>query len=191
MNDKKITSANDFQYEKNEFRVLIKNYLGSDSIVTIPSVIDELPVTEIAASAFDSCEDLITIEFPNSLLKIGDNAFSNCTSLEEIKLPDSLAEIGSGAFSYCENLLKVKLSKSLVKIGDNAFEGCDSLTSIRFPESLQFIGSGVLSDCYSLANVYIPKSLKHVTGMENLVEEIREENEECRIRYLTTKSNLT
>ena len=62
---------------------------------------------EIRKSAFANCEALKDIVFPDDgFLAIGDYAFYNC-GMEEIYIPDCVAEIGKGAFNG-PNLIKIK-----------------------------------------------------------------------------------
>ena len=62
---------------------------GSES-ATIPdyaeSIGGNIPVTSIAASAFEGCSSLKTVEIPSSITTIGSDAFKGCTSLEKFKI---------------------------------------------------------------------------------------------------------
>ncbi len=50
---------------------------------------------------------LITLDLPNSLIRIANNAFYDCISLTTINWPDSLTSIGSHAFEDCSSLTAV------------------------------------------------------------------------------------
>ena len=52
----------------------------------------------IAANAFRDCTELTAVEFPNSVVYIGDVAFNGCTALSEISIPDNVLEIGYDCF---------------------------------------------------------------------------------------------
>ena len=65
-------------------------------------------LTEIGASAFKDCKNLILenpkgvgSSFGTGIEKIGDNAFSGCVSLDEVVFPSSLISIGRSAFANC------------------------------------------------------------------------------------------
>ena len=51
----------------------------------------------IADGAFRDCTELTAVEFPNSVVYIG-NAFNGCTALSEISIPDNVLEIGYDCF---------------------------------------------------------------------------------------------
>lgn len=57
-----------------------------------------LPVTAIAANAFDGQEELESITIPESITSIGEKAFQGCSSLTTIDLPDSLRYLSHDAF---------------------------------------------------------------------------------------------
>ena len=64
---------------------------------------------EIGESAFEGCENLTYLMFPPNLKIIGRRAFYACVSLGEVFIPESVTEIGEEAFSkfgliYCETL---------------------------------------------------------------------------------------
>lgn len=55
-------------------------------------------VISITNFAFESCDNLTSIEFPNSVTSIGNFAFSCCTNLTSVIIPNSVTSIGHGAF---------------------------------------------------------------------------------------------
>ena len=63
-------------------------------------------ITVIGESAFSLCDELVTVELPDSITKIDVGAFSACENLKEFKVPDSVKEIGECAFGLCVNLEK-------------------------------------------------------------------------------------
>jgi hypothetical protein len=66
----------DFTYTSSNGTITIIKYTGSDSAVTIPSIINTLPVTGIGPTAFSSCDSLTYITVPASVTSIDDWAFS-------------------------------------------------------------------------------------------------------------------
>ena len=97
-------------------------------------------VTSIGANAFDSCDNLESIEIPDGVTSIGEGAFSGCSSLESIEIPDGVTSIGEGAFMDCSSLESIEIPDSVTSIGANAFNGCSSLKSITIPNSVTSIG---------------------------------------------------
>jgi hypothetical protein len=76
--------------------ITITGYTGSDSIVTIPAAINNIPVTVI-----------------------GDEVFRR-SNVAEVSLPDTIVSIGYGAF-YWSNLRKINIPKNLTEIEYGAF----------------------------------------------------------------------
>lgn len=60
--------------------------------IEIPAEFNDLPVREIAASAFEGT-DIISVVIPNSIRKIGDLAFNNCSSLVSVTFEDSSTRV--------------------------------------------------------------------------------------------------
>ncbi len=101
--------------------------------VTIPAVIEGLPVTGIGDGAFEYCVKLTGITLPDSITSVGDHAFERCFNLKTVKLSDALAYLGKHAFCGCEKLQgNLILTSNVSEIGQYAFYGCDSLTSAEY-----------------------------------------------------------
>ena len=96
----------DFSWETvdNGTSVKITSYHGSDTIVTIPDVIDGKPVTVVGEYAFLWCTEITSIVIPDSVLIIDEYAFYGCNGLTTIDIPGSVVEIGNGAFYWCVGL---------------------------------------------------------------------------------------
>lgn len=122
--------SGDYEYEyADDNTVIITDYSGSDSNLTIPSTLDGDTVT---------C--------------IGESAFWGTDSLKAVKIPDTVTSIGKYAFQECTKLRKVTLGKSVERIETYAFEYCTALSDITFPDSLISIGSLAFSDTKWLKN---------------------------------------
>ena len=65
----------------------VSGYSGAETEVYIPTTHYGIPVTAIAASAFQNCADLVSVEVPNSVESIGSSAFKGCSSLTNMVLP--------------------------------------------------------------------------------------------------------
>ena len=103
--------------------------------IEIPAIIKvkgvTYPVTEIAASAFDGCQDVTSVIIPDAVTKIGNYAFQNCKSLESIEISSKLEEIGFYAFYQCSALRNVTLPATLQTISDRAFGECTGLETFE------------------------------------------------------------
>ena len=110
--------------------------------VTIPGT-----VREIGESAFEGCEDLMSVVMSNGVAKIDDYAFYNCSSLESVTLPYGLTSIGKYAFAYCYELAAVTVPEGVTNVGIRVFYYCDGLTSVALPRSLASIGDEAFAFC--------------------------------------------
>ena len=110
--------------------------------VNIPSVVyggvlgTSYKVTEIADSAFLSCDNLTNIEIPNGVTTIGNYAFWGCRGLTSITIPDSVTSIGRYAFSNCNRLISADIPNSITSIGYCAFDSCISLKYNEYDNAL-------------------------------------------------------
>lgn len=158
-------------------------YEFRDSMATILTGVT-LPasVKTIEYSAFEGCENLVTINLPEGLTYIGEYAFSCCYSLTDVLIPTRVKYIGwhafaetsigsivvpagvdelsDGVFAYCTNLTSVTLPASLEYVGEDAFCCCSALASIVLPSGVEEIDYGAFRACESLASITMPSSLK-------------------------------
>lgn len=86
-------------------------------------------------------EELVNIEIPNGVERIGDYCFYNCNKLETVKLPETLITIGNRSFSGCDALKEILLASGLESIGSYAFYQCQSLSNIDIPNTVKSISS--------------------------------------------------
>ncbi len=133
----------------------IIGYTGPGGDVTIPSMINGLPVTSIGHQVFRYRSSLTSVTIPDSVTSIGDDAFVGCTSLTSVTIPNSVTNIGDGAFGGCTSLTSVTIPDSVTSIGYWAFDSCTSLTSVTIPDSVTNIGDGAFWGCYSLTSIKV------------------------------------
>jgi len=109
----------------------IAAYSGPPWVVTIPTNINGLTVTDI-----------------------GTDAFYDATNLASVTIPGGVTSMGDGVFLECAYLTNATISNGVTTIGNYAFYGCASLASVTIPESVTSIGMDAFYDCASLASVY-------------------------------------
>lgn len=132
--------------------------------VTIPSQVSGVPVTAIGISAFDACEGITRVYFPEALTSIGEKAFYQCQALTSADIPDSVETIGYSAFADCNKLASVKLPASLTVLESSVFMMCRKLTSVKIPDNVTKIEDYALLGCLELEEIRIPSSV-HSVGM--------------------------
>lgn len=85
----------------------IVDYLGGNTILTIPTEIEGYQVTAIGDSAFLGKANLQTITIPDTVTRIGQSAFAFCGNLRTVDVPASVIAIGMSAFSPCPSLSNI------------------------------------------------------------------------------------
>ena len=140
--EEELAVKKDYKYSKTKNGVVITKYRGSDLEVSIPEIIDGLPVTQIGESAFVCGKD-------------------NPVPLTKVTIPASVTSIGKNAF-YCPRLTEVVFApgSKLESIGERAFFNC-SIKTITLPDSLKIIGDGAFYG-HSLEIVRIPADVEHI-----------------------------
>ena len=81
--------------------------------VVIPNTVTEICYDHSYYGTFAGDTNLISVNIPNSVTKIGERAFSGCKSLTSITIPNSVTYIGTEAFSYCDGLTSVTIGNSI------------------------------------------------------------------------------
>ena len=152
--------------------------------ITIPTELDDIPVTGIGNYAFYHLSALTNVTIPQGITSIGDAAFSYCDGLisatiEEgvpigtnmfnacgnlatVKLPESLTTIATGSFTYCPALNHVTIPDNVTTIGTSAFSLCNGLSDITLGRGLTTIGDFAFKNCDSLETIQLPSNLKKI-----------------------------
>lgn len=133
----------DFSYRISEDQTcILTKYTGREMNVIIPAQMDGYEVKAIGDKAFEGCQEMISVEIPDSVASIGKKAFCACPKLESVVIPDSVMEMRDHAFASCENLTSVKLSESITKLEDCVFWECGKLSEIHIPDRVKEICYG-------------------------------------------------
>ncbi len=151
----------DFNYILNasggENTVTLTNYLGTSTILNVPSsifinnvehrvttlgryfgnaLITEVKfaennyVTALESYSFAACSSLKKIHMPANITTIGDYSFYNCSSLIDIILPNNLNTIQPYVFAYCTSLKELAITPQVITVGNFSFIGCSSLNRV-------------------------------------------------------------
>ena len=135
---------------------------STDTVVVIPDAIEDVPVTQIAASAFNGKNKLTEVIIPDSVEIISNAAFINCTSLKVAIIPDSVKLIGDSAFQGCTALEYVVIGDGVKSIGNLAFKNCTALSKLDLGNGVEVINNGAFYGCEALAKVYVPASVNTI-----------------------------
>lgn len=131
----------------------IKGTLPTENITIMPGT------KYICTYAFNACDKLKSIKFPESVVSIGFYAFYGCSYLQNISMNDNISFIGEFAFNRCYSLNGVILPNSLTHLSDNTFPNCTNLSYVTIPNGLKTIGNNVFENCTNLRSLTIPNSV--------------------------------
>lgn len=82
----------------------ITGFDGNPSFLTIPEMVDELPVQSIGKSAFAGRPDLQEVILPKGIRILCRNAFYNCPKLRHLCLFDGIEDYYDGVIRQCSSL---------------------------------------------------------------------------------------
>ncbi len=158
----------------------VHEYLGKDTVVTIPDGIEVLADNLFSTSDYDSNsanKNIVKIVLPESLKHIGNCTFRGCSALKEINIPNGVKKIDAGAFYDCTSLVKIEIPES-TQVFNQAFNNCTGLADengfiiinnflfqyigsaneVVVPENVKLIGSGAFSKL-RIKKITLPKGL--------------------------------
>lgn len=132
---------------------------GVENVISLGTITEIQGAEGNSVGTFAMCENLRTVNLPETIENIGNYAFSSCTNLESINLPDSITTFGNYVFMLCPNLVIDLTGKLLnvTSIGNYAFNngGVSGILNLPKLESLgfySFSGSGI-TGIESLGNI--------------------------------------
>ena len=83
----------------------------------------------IARCCFEQCGKITEVEFPDSLLFIGEMNFLNCYALEKLELPPNIKRLGMHTFTGCL-FEEIYIHENIEYLHSEAFANCPSVNSI-------------------------------------------------------------
>ncbi len=139
----------------------VGNYLGAATELTIPNQVNGCTVTKIADQAFRNCTTLTSINFPDSVMRIGWYAFDGCSNL--LQSENGIFYVNKWAIGrdYNSDSANFTLREDTVGIVDYAFEGCGKTGDLKIPNGVKFIGEGAFYRS-SFSNIFIPRSVTFI-----------------------------
>lgn len=116
--------------------------------------------TTIPDKTFSGVTQLVGVNIPSVVNKIGDGAFRE-TSLTEVTIPSGVS-LASYAFTRIPTLTAVTLGEGLSFSGGMECFSRTPITSITFPQSISAAPSHVLYNCSALTNVVFNGTLERL-----------------------------
>ncbi len=114
--------------------------LDTSKKVVMPSYYNGLPVTQIRAGAFKSCNYSGGLQLPSNLTSIAESTFSGSTVAGTLVIPGSVKTIGTFAF----NRLQVDtliLEEGVTTLESASFGSLRGRPAVTIPSTVSFIGS--------------------------------------------------
>lgn len=165
---------NDSSYivPENTYSIASDAFLGNKYL---QSVVLPEGLEYIGVCAFQYCEKLADVNFPDSISEISCNVLSGTayyenadnwengilycgkclidvnTEIEEAAIREDTKVIASGAFSCCKNISEISIPDSVIKIPSGAFESCANLREFTVGKNIESIDTHVFEGCKSLA----------------------------------------
>lgn len=98
------TTEDGWQYQLGENGdIIITEYVGNATELTVPDTIEGKPVTCIE-SLGEMGYKITSIKLPDTVTQIMHEAFNGCFNLEKVIIPRSVTEIGTDLFKECEKV---------------------------------------------------------------------------------------
>ena len=78
--------------------------------------------------------------------RINDYVFAGCEDILAVELPYGLEKLGTGAFYGCTNLNYIKYAYNIDDVGDKVFYECSDILTVEVLDGVTKLKSGILSD---------------------------------------------
>lgn len=146
-----ISDNNGFSYTIKAGNAYLTDYTGNDTNITIPSSVNEIPVSHIESI---NNRDVVEITIPDSVIYIENYAFYHLKKLKTINGGENISTFGEGAFKGCTSLENITFYNSLHTISLEAF--CNTnLKEITIPPTVNFLDKRAFNSCRNLKKVDI------------------------------------
>ncbi len=155
----KLFPNEDSKYAIDENGTIIE-YVGQDTELFVPEVIQGIQVKAIGEEAFRQNKTVEFIVLPESVKIIGEKAFAESEKLRQVRAT-GVETIDTSAFMLCESLESIE-GNNIKNIGSYAFYGCPVLKYIDFSKA-EKIESCAFESALSITSV-VSDTLSDVSG---------------------------
>ncbi|MBO4472809.1 MAG: leucine-rich repeat domain-containing protein [Clostridia bacterium] len=93
-------------YDTTGDTAVVIGYRGAETEIFIPSYYDGKRVTEIGANAFKE-SNLTAVTIAEGVEKVGEYAFSSCNALVSVTIPATLMDLEMSSFAYSRAILEI------------------------------------------------------------------------------------
>lgn len=140
----------EYVIEKSGYSGIIKAYLGNETNVTVPDIVNGITPTDLGGNIFKN-SNIESIVLPDTVTTIGDNAFYN-SNLKSITA-NGIQNLSKGSFYGCEQLADIDLS-NIKYIGSEALSGCKLLSQdLELPALEQIDEKGLAGTYFKTINL--------------------------------------
>ncbi|MDO4584362.1 MAG: leucine-rich repeat domain-containing protein [Planctomycetia bacterium] len=156
-----------FHYEKHADHIVITRYVGPETHVVIPAMIEDLPVTTLKEGALEGCKEVVSLEFSDYMTSIDKNALTGCQltiHASEGTPAEKFAQENGIPF---QQLIPFEYEKYKDHIFIIRYLGQDANVVIpAFLEGLPvaFLSGEVFHECHHLTSVTIPARVIGIAG---------------------------
>ena len=173
--------SGDWKYKFVGDEIMVTRYIGNETDIVIPEVIEGINVTMIGQDAFYYPNEIKTIRISSSITEIvylwsvRYSPFEKCSFLENIYVDDMNKKFMSlngvlytkdktGLLQYPKGRRDVffEIPEEATYCGNNAFSGCKYLKYISLGKNLKGIGNRAFSDCTELTTINIPDGMEKI-----------------------------
>ncbi len=116
--EKSETEEQNFTYDLYNGVLRITGYIGTETNVVIPNIIDGKSVNIIGEGAFSGYSNLEQVQISDSVIAIWTRAFENCTGLESVIIGKGITSIADKAFFNCVSLKEISFNAT--EFGNNS-----------------------------------------------------------------------
>jgi uncharacterized repeat protein (TIGR02543 family) len=158
-----------------ELGASVTGYAAGPTVIVIPGSVTigstDYPVTAIAASVFQN-QPITSVTIPGAVTSIGDNAFNSDNQLSSLDLGSGVTTIGQYAFTNDGALHTLVLPNSVTSVGQWAFDS-DDLTSLTLSSGLTEIATQAFSNENHLQSVIIPPGVTTIDFAAFAADDLR------------------